>query len=184
MLKGKILFFKEFLKDKNVASVIPTSRFCINYICSRINFSGQKIIVEYGPGNGVFSKALLKKMGSDSRLVLIETNKDFCESLLEINDSRVKVFLRGAEDIIDILKEEGIESVDYIISGIPFSYINIETRKKIIDDSWESLRPKGKMLIYQARGIMGKYLLGKFIEVKTCLKILNIPPLFIFEAKK
>ena len=45
----KINVLKEFIKDKNVASVTKTSKYIVEKICNKIDFSEKQIIVEYGP---------------------------------------------------------------------------------------------------------------------------------------
>lgn len=178
----QIKFFKNFLKDKYIASVAPSSSFAVRRICNKIDLKKKKIIVEYGPGTGVFTKFILKKINYQSKLILIERNKDFVSMLKKIKDPRVFVFNDSAENVKRILKECKENTVDYIISGIPFSLIREDKKKKIIKNTKEVLAEHGKFLVYQFSSHVKKYLQYYFRVVNSDFELFNIPPLFIFEA--
>ena len=54
-----------------VGSVLPSSRFLSKKMLQPIQFATANVIVELGPGTGVFTKALLKAMPQDSQLLVI-----------------------------------------------------------------------------------------------------------------
>ncbi|MEX0823167.1 MAG: rRNA adenine N-6-methyltransferase family protein, partial [Balneolaceae bacterium] len=76
-------FIKNFIKDRDVASITPTSKRCVKKVCNHIDFTKDFTLVEYGPGDGVFSRFLLEKMSPGSRLILIEANENFVKHLKE-----------------------------------------------------------------------------------------------------
>lgn len=49
-----ITYLKNFVRDRNVASITPTSAIGVKKVCSKIDFHKPSVIVEYGPGTGVF----------------------------------------------------------------------------------------------------------------------------------
>src|SRR4051812_16454214 len=102
-----------FMKDKNVASIAPTSEYCVRKILDAIEFRPHQVIVEYGPGSGAFTSALLERMAPDSLLVAIETNEDFVRELRETLGeqhpiSRFKVVHDSAENALEQLHDLGI----------------------------------------------------------------------------
>ncbi|MCK5557186.1 MAG: hypothetical protein KAJ01_02330, partial [Candidatus Hydrogenedentes bacterium] len=119
-----LTIFKNLLKDVRVGAVVPTSHVAVKRLCSRIDFDKARVIVEYGPGTGVFSKFILRRMSPESKLILVEINSEFCEILRRINDTRIHVFQDSAEDVGRILKECGENAADHIISGVPFSILS------------------------------------------------------------
>lgn len=169
-----------FLKDKNVASIVPTSKKTVEKICKTINFKHDLLIVEYGPGNGPFTKYLLKKMTKNSKLIAIETNPDFVTYLSNIKDERLYVTQNSAQHVREILRAVDHDSADYIISGIPFSFLKAKTRDEILKDTCLSLKRNGKFIVYQVRpGI--KLALSQFFPKIVSKKFrLNIPPLYAF----
>lgn len=179
-----LAYLKSFFKDKDVASVTPTSRFCIRSVCKPIDFSRDIILVEYGAGSGVFSRYLLRNMTPDSRLYLFETNKILFEKLCEIDDPRVSFFDESVEYVNSLLPDEVIGNTDYIISGIPFSFLDEGTVSSILHQSYKLLSEGGKFLAYQTSGHLEDSLEETFGNVKTEWEWRNIPPMTIYESEK
>ncbi|HKJ46421.1 MAG TPA: methyltransferase [Balneolales bacterium] len=177
-------YLKNFIKDKNVASVTPSSRMCVRHVCKKIDFSKDNIIIEYGPGTGVFTKYLLKRLTKDSILILFETNKDFVDKLNRIKDERVVVHNQSVENITEVLGPPLIGQVDYIISGIPFSFLEPEAKDSVLKQSVQLLKKGGKFLAYQTSGHLKDPLRKTFGNLHTEFEILNIPPMMIYEAVK
>lgn len=125
-------FLKQGLLDRQVASVIPTAAHNVRKIIQQMDLSKDSVIVEYGPGTGVFSKELLKRMTPGSHLILIETNEQFVSLLKQIDDERLTVIHGSAEDVTEILKDSGHTKANYILSGIPFSLMPADLRKRIM----------------------------------------------------
>jgi len=180
-----LTYLKSFFKDKDVASVTPTSQFCVRHVCEPINFHEDISIVEYGAGAGVFSKYLLTHMTLDSRLYLFETNELLFKKLKEeIRDTRATFFDQSVEFVNELLPEEEIGTVDFIISGIPFSFLDDKTKTSILDQSHKLLRKGGKFLAYQTSGHLKEPLQQTFGNVLTDWEWKNIPPMTIYEAEK
>jgi len=180
----KANYIKLFLKDKMVAAVVPTSSFGVKKLCRAIDFKKDIVIVEYGPGSGVFTKYLLHNMNAESRIIAIESNSNFVNILKEIKDSRLLVFNDKVQNLNEILEKLDKPAIDYIISGIPFSYIKEDLKMRIIKNTYESLAKGGKFLVYQYSNHIKKYLSKYFQSINSTFEILNIPTLFIFEAVK
>lgn len=182
-MEHTIQYIKTFCKDRGIASITPSSTFAVKRICSKIDFTRDNVIVECGPGSGVFSFAILKKMSKNSKLILIESNRDFYEYLRRhINDARVFVFCDNAINLPCIIKHLGIGDVNYVILGIPFSFTDHELNHKIIANSKGGLRKGGNLIVYQFSLRIKKYLKQHFEEIHTGFELLNVPPLIIFEA--
>jgi len=180
----RTLLLKEFLKDKKVGSIKSSSKFLVKAICDRIDFNGNKLIVEYGPGTGVLTKAILKKMNFKSKFIIIETNKKFVSALEMINDKRLIIINDSAENIEKIMRNLGINKADYVISGIPFSFLKNASKEKIITGTKKILLDKGYFFVYQVRKIIEKDLKKYFSKIKKHYEVRNIPPLIIFECEK
>ena len=59
------LFFKRFLTTPfQIASIIPSSKAMVKRVASKIDFSGPRIIAEYGPGEGVHSREIARRMAA------------------------------------------------------------------------------------------------------------------------
>lgn len=178
-------FIKNFIKDRDVASITPTSNRCVKKVCSHIDFSKDILLVEYGPGDGVFSKYLLEKMTPGSRLIMVESNANFVKYLKEtISDPRAEIFNILAGDIIDVMNSEDIGKVDYVLSGIPFSFLKPVRKMKVLESTKLILKSGGKFLAYQTSGHLKKPVMRVFGNVETEREMLNIPPYVIYDVTK
>jgi len=179
-------YLKTFIRDKNVASITPTSSIGVRKVCSKIDFSNGNVIVEYGPGTGVFTNYILKNMSSNSRLILIERNKDFGSILRKtFHDPRIKIINGSAENVLENCREC---QADYIVSGIPFFWLPIEMKNRILTNTYKALKEGGKFLVYQTcfqtNNHLKVHLEHYFRYVESRYEIRNIPPLRIYEAVK
>ena len=83
-----------------IGSVRPSSSFLAEKMLKHIDFNTDKIIVELGPGTGVFTEKIIAKMGVDSKLLVFELNKTFIRNLRKtIKDDRVILINDSAEKI-------------------------------------------------------------------------------------
>jgi phospholipid N-methyltransferase len=177
----RLAFFKSFLrKPQIVGSVIPSSRFMERNIVEYMDVPSARLIVEFGPGTGGTTRAVLKAMSPDAKLLCIELNQDFIPILQEIKDPRLIVHNGDVERLPEILQEYGLDQPDAVFSGIPFSTIPEEKADTILRQVYKSLSPGGRFVAYQFRdkvAIVGRNVFGA-PQVK--LGPLNIPPMRIY----
>ncbi|MDX1636629.1 MAG: methyltransferase [Balneolaceae bacterium] len=183
-MKSTITYLKSFIKDKDVASVTPSSKLLIRRVCGPIDFEEDNVILEYGAGTGVFAEYLLERLTSGSKLVLFETNERFYEKLQDISDPRVEVYNESVEHVKSRLRERFLGQVDYIISGIPFSFLEPDTKSSILTQAREMLREGGKFLAYQTSGHLKDPLRDVFGTISTQFEFMNVPPMVVYEATK
>ena len=186
---GTLTYMKNFFTDKYIASVTPTSIYGVRRVCGKIDFADSGVLVEFGPGTGVFTRFLLEKIRTEARLILIERNPNFAATLRRrFPDPRVTVINDSAENVLPILKACGGLPADCILSGIPFSFFPGELRRCILMESHAVLRPGGKFLayqtFYQSSGHLRVPLEAHFGSIRVEYEMRNIPPLGIYEAIK
>src|SRR5436853_7505669 len=94
-----VLFFKRFLRRPlQIASIMPSSQALVERVASKIDFDRARVIAEYGPGEGVHSRALARRMGRNSQLLLFELDPAFSRDLERqfADDPRVHVLNQDA----------------------------------------------------------------------------------------
>lgn len=183
------LYIKCVLKDRQVASIVPTFRNTVRRTIGGLEYHRDLRVVEYGPGSGAFTKHILGRLSPQSELFAFETNLDFVMRLRRtIRDPRFTVFAESAELVTERV---GNGSVDYVVSGIPFSLIPWEVRRAIIRASWEVLKPAGKLITYQMfpptarKDVHLLPLVEELFEVEEVeYELLNIPPLRVYRGRK
>lgn len=170
---------RHFIK---IGSVFPSSRFLAKRMVKGINSS---IVLELGPGTGVFTEEILKKLPSNGLLISIESNEAFVNYLSgKINDKRLKLYNGDALQLNSILKENGINKVDCIISGLPLGHFNKELKSKILNEIKDGLSDNGVYIQFEYFLAGIKSIKRFFPNVKLSLELLNIPPAFVIRCKK
>ena len=177
-----LLFARNFLRHPKVlGSVVPSSRFLVDQLLRRVDWSTAAVVIEYGPGVGTFTDAMLRRMRPDARLIAIELNEEFVEFLKSsYPDPRLRVVRGSALDVDVILREQGRAHADAIVSGIPFSTIGHDLRMQILRKTRAALGPGGKFLVYQFSRAVEPYLRESFRTVEEEFVPFNILPARIF----
>jgi phospholipid N-methyltransferase len=167
-MKRKIKFFKEFLKNpREVGAISPSSKNLTSAMLRDIDFKKDSIFVEYGPGNGVFTKEIINKKSSNSILIIIELNKDMFNELKNKFESKnIFIYNESVENIQNILKRKNIKKVDYIISGIPFSSIEKNIVENILNNTKKCMHEKSLFITFQYTKVKLKIFLKYFSEIK------------------
>ena len=149
---GRVLLFARnfFRHPLMLGSIVPSSRFLIRELLNPVDWEQARVIVEYGPGVGVITSEVLRRMRPDALLIAIEMNPDFVGYLRgALTDTRLRVVEGSAEWVDEVLSRFGRRQADYIISGIPFSTIPAPLRERILRKTRAVLAPGGAFLVYQ-----------------------------------
>ena len=181
----KLLFIKEFIMHfKSTGSLIPSSKFLTKSMVDEIDFQGNSVIVELGPGTGVFTREILKRKNKDTKLIVIELNEAFYEELKEILPMDENTFLINgcASKLENILKELKVEKIDYVISGLPFLNFKPQEREAIFKEINKIL--VGKFILFQYTKKVKDHIEGYFRIDKIKRVFLNFPPAYVFVATK
>jgi phospholipid N-methyltransferase len=179
-------FFLGFLKrPKEVGSVIPSSRFLEKRIVKSADLAHARLAVELGPGTGGTTRAFLRRMAPDAKLLAIEINPDFVKLLeRKIDDPRLIVHHGSAAEISDALAQHGLDAPDVILSGIPFSTMDRELGMAILQSVYDSLSPDGRFVAYQFRDrveTLGREVFG---HARVQTEVLNVPPMRVYRWDK
>lgn len=187
---GTFTYLKNLFRDPQIASVTPSSQFAVRRLCRAIDFSRPRVIVEYGPGLGVFTRHLLAQLGAGSRVLAFETNGEFVSKLRRaLRDPRLELFNESCEAVVERLAARSLRA-DYIISGIPFSMIPGPVKERILENTARALQPDGRFLTYQFVPPLASFdnflrrPMERWFELRRVqYELLNIPPLRIYEAQ-
>ncbi|SRR5579883_238793 len=177
-----LLFARNFFRHpRMLGSIVPSSRFLIKQLLQPIDWNQARVIIEYGPGVGVITAEILRRMRSDAILIAIELNPDFVRHLrATLPDERLKIVEGSAEAVGEILASFGREKANYIISGIPFSTIPAEIRERILRNTSKALAPGGAFLVFQFSTRVLEDLQRIFHYVRRTFEPLNVLPAHLF----
>ncbi|MCE2743089.1 MAG: methyltransferase [Fluviicola sp.] len=182
----KKTFLKQFWKEKKmVGSIRPSSRFLTEKMLENVDFNSAKVIVELGPGTGVFTKKIIEKMAEDAVLLVFELNDNFFTLLKSsINDKRVILIHDSAEKIDEYLMMNNLHAADTVISSLPFANFPEELRDSIISKSHSALSNSGKFIQFQYSIQSKKILKDIYSSVSISFTPLNFPPAFVYTCIK
>jgi phospholipid N-methyltransferase len=180
--EGVWLFARNFFRHpRMLGSIVPSSRFLIKHLLAPIDWAQAHTIVEYGPGIGVITAEILRRMRPDASLIVVETNPHFVSFLTRtVKDKRLHVIEASAESIVEILQQHGYEKASYVISGIPFSTIPAPARERILRKTCSILEPCGLFLVYQFSSRVLKDLRRIFRYVSRQFELFNVLPAHLF----
>jgi len=146
-----------------------------------IDWERARVIVEYGPGVGTFTREILHRMRHDARLIAIETTRDFVQFLTtSLPDTRLHVVLDSAAHVGAVLQSLGLARAQYIVSGVPLGSMPVPVRADIVDKTRAALEPGGAFLVYQFTARVLPQLRQSFAQVHRSIERRNLPPAQLF----
>lgn len=185
-MSEKRSFIKHFWQEKKmVGSMTPSSRFLAKKMLENINFDESKVIVELGPGTGVFTRKILEKLHPEGKLFVFELNDAFMAMLKkEFKDERVVLIHDSAEKISYYLGQHSIEKADAIISSLPLANFPINLKNNILQESHRAMSDKATYVQFQYSLNAKNSIKHIFKHVKISFTPANFPPAFIYYCKK
>ena len=184
--------FSQFLKNPiQTGSLIPSSESFAKKIVKQIDFTKNKIIVEFGPGTGPVTEQILNSLNNRNTYFAIELNSELVFDLNQkfpgknfYNDNATTIdkYLRVHEEI----------KADVIISSIPLSLLNETEQREILECVVNNLSPKGEFVMFMyvtskiiKSGQRVEDLLNEYFPTKSRTKLIwdNFPPAYIYHCK-
>jgi len=187
-----LLFLEQYLlRPAIVGAVAPSSQALAREMVAWLELDTARAVLEFGPGTGAFTKALLPRINRDCRLILIELNRDFVH-VLNRNFPAVKVYNESVANARSICDREGIGMVDCIVSGLPWASFPQGLQKNCLCAIKEVLRPGGQFVTFAYRGVdmlprarrFRESLDACFREVSTSRTVAwNMPPAHVYRCR-
>jgi phospholipid N-methyltransferase len=177
-------YVSAFLRDRAVAAVHPSSKYVVRRVLKAMALERVKVVVEFGPAEGVMTRQILQAVGPDATVIAIELNENFVSALHRIKDKRLRVVHGDVQDVDRIVRDNGFEAVDRVVSGIPFSFFDTAGRHRLLGKIKDLLDPKGRFVAYQFTTHLIPLLKQYFSRVEHELELRNLPPHFVFTSYK
>jgi phospholipid N-methyltransferase len=178
-------FLNVVLRDKNVGAISSSSNFLVQRVIGMLGTEKLDLIIEYGAGDGVMTKALLKALSPAGKIYVVEANADFVKTLREIHDARLVVLHGKVQDIDATFKQYDIREADLVISSIPFSWFTNDEREDLMRKSNALLRTGGDIIFFHQYVPIAYFHMKKYFKrARIYFEAKNILPCFIATAKK
>jgi phospholipid N-methyltransferase len=181
-LGDRFAFMRGFIAHPGqVASFVPSSRYLEQRIVQAAAIAQARTVVELGPGTGGTTRALLRAMSPEARLLAIEVNPYFHHRLVQrIADRRVALQLGSAEKLAELLPAHRLPAPDVVVSGIPFSTMPADVAERIAATVAACLAPGGRFVAYQLRDYVARYVMPHLGPPETWWETRNVPPMRVF----
>jgi phospholipid N-methyltransferase len=156
-----------------------------------IELGPESFVVEYGPGTGVFTRAIQEGMAAagGGRYLGIELDGDFCASLRRSFPEYE--FVQGSvEQVQEVLTQRSLPPPTAIVSGLPLIFM--DCMEKVIRDASRTLAPGGafatftylQSCVMPAAFRVRATLRSAFAEVdRSPLVLRNLPPAFVLRGR-
>ncbi|WP_027327548.1 class I SAM-dependent methyltransferase [Helicobacter pametensis] len=133
-----------FLRNpRKIGAVCSSSRSLASAMIEGMGIEEARNIAEIGPGLGVFTHEILRIKQPHGQFFALEVNPVFVKELQKTYP-QAKIFHRGAEEILDVLSQEGIsEGLDAVVSGLPWSVFSSKEQDFLLEKIYASLREGG-----------------------------------------
>lgn len=179
-------FLRQFWREKrNIGAMAPSSRFLADKMLENIDFSKATVIVELGPGTGVFTEKIISELSPDSKLLVFEVNDTFYENLKRtITDTRVLLIHDSAERIEHYLSKYHLGKANAVISSLPLANFPSELRSSILTAAHSCLEDSGKYIQFQYSLQAKKELENYYSKIAISFTPLNFPPAFVYTCEK
>ncbi|MBT3202141.1 MAG: ribosomal RNA adenine dimethylase domain-containing protein [Phycisphaerales bacterium] len=161
-------------------------------ICSEIGVESASVIVEYGPGTGVFTEEILRVKQPGAAFFAIEHSPKLAANLRgKFPDT--PIYEDSAENVAQMLQEQGHSQIDSIVCGLPWAAFDEPLQDSLLNATLDSLKPGGQFatfaylqgLLLPAGKRFKKKLAESFSKVEKSPTVWrNMPPAFVYRCTK
>jgi phospholipid N-methyltransferase len=168
-----------------VAAIAPSGPALARAITAEIGPESMPVI-EFGPGTGVFTQAILDAGVTHDRLVAVEAGANFA-ALMRERFPQVRLVEGSAGDLTDIALF-GPGQAGAVVSGLPILSMPKPVVRAILSKAFSELRPGGAMFqfTYGYRCPVADAVLDEFglTARRTATVFVNAPPASVYRIER
>ncbi len=126
-------FFRRGVEDfDTTANFVTSSRWLVDEMVSNVTRDA-KVVVEFGPGTGSLTRAILARLGPDAKLYAIELDASLLEACVRaIDDPRLIGVHGSAVDAADLLGPAVVGHADAVVSSLGLSLMDEPIREGVM----------------------------------------------------
>ncbi len=178
-----LLFLRQLIADpKQISAIAPSSRFLARAMTETLHPNSGRV-VEFGPGTGRLTEAILSRGIAPQDLTLFEMNPTFAAHLAK-RFKGVNIHVMAAQTAPQVV-EPGANTV---ISGLPLLSMPQHIREMIIKAAFDILSPKGVFVQFtygSSCPISPEQINSLGLRVEIGPKVLlNLPPARVYRFYK
>lgn len=192
------MFAEEALADfSTTAAIAPSSHHLAAAMLKPLPLAQARVVVEFGPGTGAITQALLNELPPLATLLVFEINLRFYNYLkTRFSDPRLVLIHSSAENMDLELRQRGYLEVDAVASSLGLGLMSERDRHALFERLLPFVHERTVFTQYQyihalqcengrvrrldLRPLLDQY----FASVQSKLIWRNLPPAFVFACRR
>jgi phospholipid N-methyltransferase len=190
-LRDSITFLKEFAKHPTkVGAIAPSSPGLVAAMVDWFDWESIRTVVEFGPGTGVFTEAIVQRLHGDAKFFAIERSPEMAE-IARARCPSATIFEDSATNLDALCQRQGIDTIDAVICGLPWASFPESLQAEIMDTMIARMSPGGRFatfaywqgVVLPAGRRFSRRLRSSFREVGRSHTVWrNLPPAFVYRC--
>jgi phosphatidylethanolamine/phosphatidyl-N-methylethanolamine N-methyltransferase len=186
-------YLREYLKrPTQIGAVAPSSDELAKAMLQGLDLAKARAVLEYGPGSGTITDHIRRKISSHTKLAAIEINPRMA-NLFKERHPEVLLFEDTVANARTICDYAGIDSVDCVVSGLPWATFSEVMQVKFLEEMMRVLRPGGDFVTFAylhalALPMSKRFanLLHKHFENVSRSPVVwrNVPPALVYRCRR
>lgn len=173
-------------------AVWPSSQALAHVMTDTPDLSNARVIVEWGPGTGVFTEQILIKKNKDALFFAMELNPDLVEAT-QVRCPQALIYHDSATQTQAYLQQHHQDKCDVVICGLPWAAFDESLQDALLDTLLNILNPGAQFLTFAyLQGLLlpagqrfRRKLQSRFSHVTTTRTVWrNTPPAFVYVATR
>ena len=184
-------FLKNFvLHPTQVGAIAPSGPALVATMVDWFDWQHARNIVEFGPGTGVFTEAIVQRMHPEANFFAIEQAAELAAAT-RARCPTVTVYQDSVTNIQTLCRQHAMERVDAIVCGLPWAAFPDSLQREIMDAMLTVLAPGGQFatfaywqgVVLPAGRRFSRRLRSSFPEVhRSPTAWRNLPPAFVYRC--
>jgi phospholipid N-methyltransferase len=151
-----------------------------------------RAVVEYGPGLGAFTSAVLAAKPPGADYFAVELEPTFVTAMQQRFPS-ARIHHNSVANIRAICDQQGIAAVDAVISGLPWAAFPERLQIELMDATASVLAPQAQFVTFAyVQGVLlpagqrFRKMLSRYFSDVTTSRIVwrNLPPAFVYRCRQ
>jgi phosphatidylethanolamine/phosphatidyl-N-methylethanolamine N-methyltransferase len=184
-----IVFIRQFVfHPGQTGAIAASSDGLAELITDSAGLADASVVIEWGPGTGVFTEKILQKKRPDALFFALEMNPDFVATT-QARCPGARIYHDSAANTRRYLEQHGQTQCDCVICGLPWAAFDESLQDTLLDTLVAILRPGGRFLTFAyLHGLLlpagqrfRRKLKTRFRQVTTTRTVWrNLPPAFVY----
>jgi phosphatidylethanolamine/phosphatidyl-N-methylethanolamine N-methyltransferase len=186
-------FLKAFFRNSGrIGAIAPSSDLLAGLMTDWLDWDSLGCVVEYGPGTGVFTEAVARRLRGETRFLAVERDPELA-AICRSRCPGIEVVEDCVSRVPELCRERDITQVDAIICGLPWAAFSPGLQDQLLEAMFEVLPPGGKFatfaywqgLALPAGQRFRSFLKSNFSSVtRSNTAWRNLPPAFVYQCER